>query len=148
MIDSTASATWTDNAPCGGRNEYVPDINLLKSLKALKESCGPLMDTCTTCPFLLECFERVRPKASRFDGVCAARLWVNGRLVDEAAGAPPLPAEKSHAGTCGTSTGVKRHLRLGQKLCGPCRVVAQRSESRKAGQATLRRRPAPEPAAA
>ncbi|CAM5314047.1 hypothetical protein SABIM44S_00227 [Streptomyces abikoensis] len=148
MIDSTASSAWTDNAPCGGRPEYVPDSATLTSLKRLKESCGPLMAACTACPFVVQCFERVRPISSRFDGVCAGRLWVNGTLVDEAAGVPPLPREQSHAGTCGTSTGVKGHRALGQSLCGPCRQVSQRAQSRSAGQATLRRRSSSETAAA
>ncbi|MGW6021295.1 hypothetical protein [Streptomyces sp. NPDC055099] len=108
---------------------------------AVMKACSPLMADCAElCPFVLQCYELVRPKENRFDGVCAARTWVNGREVAVAAGAPALRKLPSRAGTCGTSSGVKAHNRLGEPLCGLCRVTSQRAEVRRAGAASIRKR--------
>ncbi|MEU9334135.1 hypothetical protein AB0D49_13395 [Streptomyces sp. NPDC048290] len=142
MITSTTSAAWTAAAPCAGLDGYVPSEELVRSRPSdVMKACGPLMEGCAQlCPFVLECYERVRPEANRFDGVCAARTWVNGRAVAVAEGAPALSKLASQAGTCGTSSGVKAHQRLGEPLCGLCRVTSQRAEVRRAGAASIRKR--------
>lgn len=89
---------------------------------------------------MLRCHERVRPEASLFDGVCAGRIWINGKPVTTADDAPALPKLETRAGICGTSSGVAGHRRLGEPLCGECRVTAQRAEARRAGAASIRKR--------
>ncbi len=37
---------------------------------------------CNKCPIRLECEAVVDPAHTWFDGVCAGRLWRNGRVVD------------------------------------------------------------------
>ncbi|MEU7583805.1 hypothetical protein AB0B50_40215 [Streptomyces sp. NPDC041068] len=140
MITSTASTAWTELAPCAGVDGYLPDGSLLRQLRQLLDACAPLMEACTSCPFIARCYDRVRPASSQFDGVCAARIWVNGKVVASAQGAEALPKLPSQAGTCGTSSGVKGHRRLGEPLCGECRVTAQRADVRRAGAASIRKR--------
>jgi hypothetical protein len=142
VITSTSSAAWTTAAPCAGLDGYIPSEQLVRSKPSdVMKTCGPLMEDCAElCPFVLQCYELVRPKENRFDGVCAARTWVNGQQVAVAAGAPALWKLPSRAGTCGTSSGVKAHRRLGEPLCGRCRVTAQRAEVRSAGAASIRKR--------
>ncbi|WP_327356301.1 hypothetical protein [Streptomyces sp. NBC_01304] len=140
MITSTTSTAWTELAPCAGLDGYLPDDALLRRPKQLLEACGPLMQGCAECPFSARCYDLVRPEANRFDGVCAARIWVDGKAVAAASGSSGLPKLPSQAGTCGTSSGVAGHRRLGQALCGLCRVTAQRAEVRRAGAASIRKR--------
>ncbi|MEU1307882.1 hypothetical protein ABZ419_03145 [Streptomyces cinnamoneus] len=142
MITSTTSALWTDNAPCAGNVDYVPDESLLRGPKAdLLDACAPLMQNCAdACPYVKACFERVRPREG-FDGVCAARLWVNGRLIAKADSAPDVPKLPSLAGVCGEVTGRRRHEALGEPLCGKCRDSQLRASSRQAGRANIRKRP-------
>ncbi|GGU26443.1 hypothetical protein GCM10010289_54690 [Streptomyces violascens] len=141
MITPTTSAAWTENAPCAGLDGYIPDESLVRSDGKLLAACGSLMQDCANrCPFAVRCYDLVRPKESRFDGVCAARIWVNGKQVAAAEGAPPLPRLRTRAGSCGTSSGVAGHRRLDEPLCGECRVTAQRAEVRRAGAASIRKR--------
>lgn len=146
MITSTTSSAWTEDAPCAGLDGYIADESLVRSEGKLLATYGGLMQDCADlCPFVSRCYELVRPKESRFDGVCAARIWVNGKQVAVAEGAPALQRLKTKAGTCGTSSGVKGHRRLGEPLCGECRVTAQRAEVRRAGAASIRKRSARKP---
>lgn len=141
MITSTTSTSWTESAPCAGADGYVPTEALVRRPRDLVEVCTPLIEVCAaSCPFVLRCHERVRPEANQFDGVCAARVWVNGHVIATAEGALALPKLASRAGTCGTSSGVKGHRRLGEPLCGECRVTAQRADTRRAGAASIRKR--------
>ncbi|MEV0445911.1 hypothetical protein AB0I84_10485 [Streptomyces spectabilis] len=142
MITSTSSTAWTELAPCAGVDEYLPGESLLRNPQQLLDACTPLLEECASCPFIERCYDRVRPASNRFDGVCAARLWVNGKAVASAKGVAPLPKLTTHAGTCGTSSGVKAHRRLGEPLCGDCRVTAQRADVRRAGAASIRKRAA------
>ncbi|MEV4500894.1 hypothetical protein [Streptomyces klenkii] len=144
MITSTASALWTDNAPCASNADYVPAESLVRGPKEkLVDACAPLMQTCAnSCPYVTACFERVRPREG-FDGVCAARLWVNGRLIAKAESAPDIPKLPSLAGVCGEVTGRRRHAALGEPLCGKCRDSQLRASSRQAGRANIRKRPEP-----
>ncbi|MFI0912434.1 hypothetical protein [Streptomyces abikoensis] len=136
MITSTTSAAWTAVAPCAGVDAFV--LPAQKPLdKDLIKQAGLLMESCTRCPFIAECFTRVRP-VEGFDGVCAARLWINGRAVATADSAPPLSALPSLAGVCGERSGRRKHQELGEPLCGACRASGQRAESRRAGRANIR----------
>ncbi|MCY0931151.1 hypothetical protein OTB20_34215 [Streptomyces sp. H27-H1] len=142
MINSTAPTAWLELAPCIGAEAFVftPDT-ARRPVAELREASAPLLRACLACPVLEECYRRVRPKGSQFDGVCSARIWVNGREVGSIGSAPKLPKVlPSQAGVCGESSGVKGHRRNGEPLCGQCRVTAQRAESRAAGAATIRKR--------
>ena len=35
---------------------------------------------CDRCPVIKECLEYVAPRRSYYDGVCAGKVWKNGRL--------------------------------------------------------------------
>ncbi|MEV0370643.1 hypothetical protein AB0I10_12555 [Streptomyces sp. NPDC050636] len=141
MITSTKNAAWVNSTPCAGVSGYIPDATLVRSPDKLVAECAPLMQDCADiCPFMDECYELVRPHTNHFDGVCAARLWIDGKVVANAEGAPPLTRLATRAGMCGTSSGVKGHLRLNEPLCGACRVTAHRAEVRRAGAASIRSR--------
>ncbi|MFF0742131.1 hypothetical protein ACFYVL_17210 [Streptomyces sp. NPDC004111] len=141
MIAATKSAAWMSDAPCVGVRAYIPDASLMREAEKLHQAADPLMRRCVElCPVLEQCHDRVRPAESRFDGVCAARLWVDGRAVKTAKGAPPLPKLPSRAGSCGSSSGVAGHHRQGEPLCAACQETAQRAAVRKAGAATIRTR--------
>lgn len=142
MINSTAATTWLDQAACAGSEGYILSAGQTEEpAEKLAKTVEPLVRTCLDCPVLAECYDRVRPKGSQFDGVCAGRLWINGQEATRALGAPSLPkALVSRAGVCGEPSGVRGHRRAGEPLCGQCRVTAQRAESRAAGAATIRKR--------
>ncbi|MFH8405339.1 hypothetical protein ACH4FX_11285 [Streptomyces sp. NPDC018019] len=141
MITPTKPSTWIDLVPCAARDGYVPDASQVDSPSELIAASTPLMQDCAdSCLFISRCYERVRPEAGRFDGVCAARLWINGRVIAKAEGAPALGKLPSRAGSCGTSGGVAGHERVGEPLCGQCREVALRAQVRSAGPASIRKR--------
>lgn len=142
MINSTAATTWLEQAACAGSEGYVLSAGQTEGpAERLVKAVEPLVRACLACPVLNECYDRVRPKGSQFDGVCAGRLWINGQEAARALGAPALPKSLvSRAGVCGEPSGVRGHRRAGEPLCGQCRITAQRSESRAAGAATIRKR--------
>ncbi|PCG85491.1 hypothetical protein CIB93_14150 [Streptomyces sp. WZ.A104] len=147
MITPTANAGWVSSAPCAGADGYVPSDGQLGAPDRLMEASAPLMQACVeSCPFIVACYDRVRPDVG-FDGVCAGRLWIDGTPVAVAEGAPRLRKLPSRAGICGTSSGVAGHRRVGEPLCGDCRVTAQRADTRKAGAATIRTRRRSKPTA-
>ncbi|MEU1621960.1 hypothetical protein ACFZAU_07250 [Streptomyces sp. NPDC008238] len=51
----------------------------------------PALLACARCPIRATCEEVVDPEHNWFDGVCAGRLWRNGRVI-AAAPAPGLSA--------------------------------------------------------
>ncbi|MEV6678556.1 hypothetical protein AB0N09_17105 [Streptomyces erythrochromogenes] len=142
MINSTAATTWLEQAACAGSEGYILSAGEAEEpAETLAKAVEPLVRACVDCPVLKECYDRVRPKGSQFDGVCAARLWINGQEAARAPSAPPLPKSLvSRAGVCGEPSGVRGHRRAGEPLCGQCRITAQRAESRAAGAATIRKR--------
>jgi WhiB family transcriptional regulator, redox-sensing transcriptional regulator len=54
----------------------------------------PALRACATCTVRRECELTVAPAESWFDGVCAGRLWRNGRPVDLPAGLPEGAADR------------------------------------------------------
>ncbi|MFB7517848.1 WhiB family transcriptional regulator [Streptomyces sp. NPDC056144] len=47
------------------------------------KDAAPALRACAACPVRRECEGAVAPAESYFDGVCAGRLWRNGRPADE-----------------------------------------------------------------
>ena len=67
---------WTRRANCLNSDPRMFDMtdpNDLWTMMALAK--------CHTCPVQKECLETVRPAESKFDGVCADRVWVDGKVV-------------------------------------------------------------------
>ncbi|GAA2715898.1 MULTISPECIES: hypothetical protein [Streptomyces] len=65
---------WRDLAACAGLPDHVVFARRPKA--AL-----PALRACAGCAVRHPCLEVVDPRASWFDGVCAGRLWRNGREV-------------------------------------------------------------------
>ena len=45
------------------------------------------IEVCQTCPVQTPCLIVVKPRESFFDGVCAGKVWQNGRIVGDEHGA-------------------------------------------------------------
>ncbi|MEU3606317.1 WhiB family transcriptional regulator [Streptomyces sp. NPDC035033] len=91
---------WQAAAACAGLS---PSVVFARR----ERQAAPALRACAACPVPRECEEAVAPAESWFDGVCAGRLWRNGRPVKKprpkpgrrhaAAGAPGAagPADSS-----------------------------------------------------
>jgi hypothetical protein len=71
--------SWQAAAACAG----LPATTVFARRAADAE---PALRACAVCTVRRACEETVAPAESWFDGVCAGRLWRNGRPVD-----PPGP---------------------------------------------------------
>ncbi|MEU9199646.1 WhiB family transcriptional regulator [Streptomyces sp. NPDC048332] len=71
---SLPSDTWTASAACLG----LPPETVFARNPA---DAAPALGACARCPVAGRCEETVAPADSWFDGVCAGRLWRNGRPV-------------------------------------------------------------------
>lgn len=65
---------WQASAACSG---LPPKVVFARRLK----DAAPALRACAGCPVRRECEETVAPADTWFDGVCAGRLWRNGRPV-------------------------------------------------------------------
>ncbi|MEU7134521.1 hypothetical protein [Streptomyces sp. NPDC046261] len=65
-------ADWRTRAACIG----LPD-HAVFARRA--EAALPALRACAVCTVSRYCLETVAPRESWFDGVCAGRLWRNGR---------------------------------------------------------------------
>jgi WhiB family redox-sensing transcriptional regulator len=72
--DGTGSADWRASAACAGLPPQV--VFSTRPAQAL-----PALSACGGCPVRQECEETIAPADTWFDGVCAGRLWRNGRPV-------------------------------------------------------------------
>ncbi|MFB7375489.1 WhiB family transcriptional regulator [Streptomyces sp. NPDC056222] len=79
------SSSWQAAAACVGLSPSV-----VFSRRA--QQAAPALRACAACPVRRECETAVAPAESWFDGVCAGRLWRNGRAVPEARTAKVLGA--------------------------------------------------------
>ncbi|WP_327296123.1 MULTISPECIES: WhiB family transcriptional regulator [unclassified Streptomyces] len=68
------SNTWTSSAACLG----LPPEAVFARRPA---EAARALTACARCPVAQQCEETVAPESSWFDGVCAGRLWRNGRTV-------------------------------------------------------------------
>ncbi|MFI8961427.1 WhiB family transcriptional regulator [Streptomyces sp. NPDC053493] len=90
------TSPWQAAAACAGLS---PSVVFSRRGK----EAAPALRACAVCPVSRECEAAVAPAESWFDGVCAGRLWRNGRPVKprrrrgQAAEAPETP------GTPGTT---------------------------------------------
>ncbi|MEU9603019.1 WhiB family transcriptional regulator [Streptomyces sp. NPDC048057] len=67
------------------------------------QQAAPALRACARCPVQRECEATVAPAESWFDGVCAGRLWRNGRPASAARIARAVDPETLTARTSRTS---------------------------------------------
>ncbi len=81
---------WQAAAACAG----LPASSVFARRAA---DAAPALRACAVCTVRRACEETVAPSESWFDGVCAGRLWRNGRPVSlpQPAAAPYAPRERS-----------------------------------------------------
>ncbi|MFF2777846.1 WhiB family transcriptional regulator [Streptomyces sp. NPDC058052] len=65
---------WQAAAACAGLS---PSVVFARR----ERQAAPALRACAACPVPRECEAAVAPAESWFDGVCAGRLWRNGRPV-------------------------------------------------------------------
>ncbi|MFH9953243.1 WhiB family transcriptional regulator [Streptomyces roseolus] len=65
---------WQADAACAGLSPAVV-------FARRERQAAPALRACAGCPVARECEAAVAPAESWFDGVCAGRLWRNGRPV-------------------------------------------------------------------
>ena len=64
-----------ENAACKGANPHLFD--------AIEgDTVDDALSYCDRCSVVRECEEYVKPRRSYFDGVCAGKVWANGREVE------------------------------------------------------------------
>ncbi|MFI8827342.1 WhiB family transcriptional regulator [Streptomyces sp. NPDC053431] len=68
------TSPWQAAAACAGLS---PSVVFSRRGK----EAAPALRACAVCPVSRECEAAVAPAESWFDGVCAGRLWRNGRPV-------------------------------------------------------------------
>ncbi|MEV4330343.1 WhiB family transcriptional regulator [Streptomyces sp. NPDC049597] len=68
------SPSWQAAAACAGLSPAVVFARRVPQ-------AAPALRACEVCPVRRECAQTVAPAESYFDGVCAGRLWRNGRPV-------------------------------------------------------------------
>jgi hypothetical protein len=66
---------WRRSAACAG----LPQRHVFTRSPF---EAAPTLRVCNQCPIRAECEAVVDPAHTWFDGVCAGRLWRNGRVVD------------------------------------------------------------------
>ncbi|WP_329117176.1 WhiB family transcriptional regulator [Streptomyces sp. NBC_01353] len=71
------SPSWQAAAACAGLSPAVV-------FARRAQQAAPALRACEVCPVRRECERTVAPAESYFDGVCAGRLWRNGRAVPAA----------------------------------------------------------------
>ncbi|MET8967804.1 WhiB family transcriptional regulator [Streptomyces hydrogenans] len=65
---------WQAAAACAGLSPAVV-------FARRERQAAPALRACAVCPVARECEAAVAPAENWFDGVCAGRLWRNGRPV-------------------------------------------------------------------
>ncbi|MGW5420320.1 WhiB family transcriptional regulator [Streptomyces sp. NPDC003943] len=68
------TSPWQAAAACAGLDPTVV-------FSRRGKEAAPALRACAVCPVSRECEATVAPAESWFDGVCAGRLWRNGRPV-------------------------------------------------------------------
>ncbi len=65
---------FIDDAPCRSADPWLFDQHQI-------DLAQPALQYCKRCIFWDNCDALVKPRASSYDGVCAGRVWRNGRLL-------------------------------------------------------------------
>ncbi|MFE3072015.1 WhiB family transcriptional regulator [Streptomyces sp. NPDC059247] len=81
---------WQATAACA---DLSPTVVFARRAK----EAAPALRACGGCPVRHECETAVAPAESYFDGVCAGRLWRNGRPADPARVAKAVAAAPTSA---------------------------------------------------
>ena len=67
-------SSFVDEAPCRNSDPWLFDQHQIDlAMSALQ--------ICKGCPFWQNCNDLVEPKSNYFDGVCAGKVWRNGRVL-------------------------------------------------------------------
>ncbi|MEV7278629.1 WhiB family transcriptional regulator [Streptomyces sp. NPDC093111] len=91
------SSPWQAAAACA---DLSPSVVFSRRGK----EAAPALRACAACPVRRECETAVAPAESWFDGVCAGRLWRNGRPVKpRRRRGEPAPADAAAEPTAGTA---------------------------------------------
>ncbi|MFE0190746.1 hypothetical protein [Streptomyces sp. NPDC058989] len=128
---------WVREAPCAGDLRFTPNDATVDSLR--KPLMQTLLTVCQDCPFRAQCIALVRPRHSKFDGICGGRLWFNGHIRDTCTTAHPdeLAESGSHI-PHGTEAGARAHNRRGETACSLCREGARLAQARRREQKRAR----------
>ncbi|MEU5973613.1 WhiB family transcriptional regulator [Streptomyces sp. NPDC047315] len=92
------STPWQLSAACVG---LPPSAVFARGV----QQAAPALRACARCPVQRECEETVAPAESWFDGVCAGRLWRNGRPASAARIARVVDLDAGVARTARTALG-------------------------------------------
>ncbi|MFF1507770.1 WhiB family transcriptional regulator [Streptomyces sp. NPDC058326] len=88
LLFQTDPTPWQAAAACSGLS---PSVVFARRAK----EAAPALRACSACPVRRECESAVAPAESYFDGVCAGRLWRNGRPADQRRVAKALAPARS-----------------------------------------------------
>ncbi|MEU6881412.1 WhiB family transcriptional regulator [Streptomyces sp. NPDC046712] len=92
------SPSWQAAAACAGLSPAVVFARRV-------QQAAPALRACEVCPVRRECEQTVAPAESFFDGVCAGRLWRNGRAVPAARTAKARRVRTATVSPARTATG-------------------------------------------
>ena len=67
-------SSFVDEAPCRNSDPWLFDQHQI-------DLAMPALQICKGCPFWQNCNSLVEPKSNFFDGVCAGKVWRNGRVL-------------------------------------------------------------------
>ncbi|MFF9478048.1 hypothetical protein [Streptomyces sp. NPDC014733] len=116
------SGAWWARAPCAGDVRFAPAL----PAPARDPTMLALLEACGTCQWRAQCIARVRPRRSRFDGICGGRLWRDGKILASCEDATTTELAEGAAPIAhGTEAGARTHRRRGQRPCAAC-LEAQR----------------------
>jgi hypothetical protein len=121
---------WASRAPCAGDRRFTPgdasdEPEVLEELLRTPH-LQDLLKACRVCPFRAACINLVKPRASRFDGICGGRLWFNGEIRATCENAHPSELrEGAKPITHGTPAGARAHNRRGEPACFLCKEAAR-----------------------
>ncbi|MEU7024219.1 WhiB family transcriptional regulator [Streptomyces sp. NPDC046203] len=97
------TSPWQATAACAGLSPTVV-------FSRRGKEAAPALRACAVCPVSRECETVVAPAESWFDGVCAGRLWRNGRPVRPRRGRGGAAGIDTDGGTDATRTSRPDHL--------------------------------------
>ncbi|MFI9157472.1 hypothetical protein [Kitasatospora aureofaciens] len=129
MVYVALPATDVFTPNCFGDPAFSPKEDDYSNRAELLEHCLSALAECGPCPVRARCIYQVRPRPSKFDGVCGGRIWYLGEVVATLDGADDreLPRALKQRDTCGTQQGIDTHYTRGEQYCTPCRDLKDSS---------------------